>query len=76
MKGQKIEKYGQKTPNFGQIPPIYLYREYVQRPTFKFQKLFHSARYLYSVKSGSSTIESTFILTKHAKRTPDPPLSP
>ena len=27
MNGQKIEKYGQKTPNFGQIPPIYLYRK-------------------------------------------------
>ena len=27
MKGQKIEKYGQKTPNFGQIPPIYLHGE-------------------------------------------------
>ena len=37
MKGQKIEKYGQKTPNFGQIPPIYLYGENVRRPTFKSQ---------------------------------------
>ena len=75
MKGQKIEKHGQKTPNFGQFL-LYICIENAQRPTIKFQKLFHSARYLYSVKSGSSTIESTFILTKHAKRTPDPPLSP
>ena len=38
MKGQKKkEKYEQKTPNFGQISPIYLYGEYVQRPTFKSQ---------------------------------------
>ena len=27
MKGQKIEKHGQKTSNFGQIPPMYLYGE-------------------------------------------------
>ena len=40
MKGQKIEKYGQKTQNLGQIPPIYLYREYVQRPTFNFKNFF------------------------------------
>ena len=33
MKGQKIETYGQKAPNFGQIPPIYLYRENMRRPT-------------------------------------------
>ena len=53
MKVQKIEKYGQKTPNFGKISPIYLYREYVRQLTFKSQLLFHSARYLHSVKSCS-----------------------
>ena len=37
MEGQKIEKCGQKTPKFGQIPPIYLYGENVRQPTFKSQ---------------------------------------
>ena len=24
MKGKEIEKYGQETPHFGQIPPVYI----------------------------------------------------